>query len=52
VTAARTELAVSGARAATASIFGTRPRSDKVGNAVFRAVLFLGSASPCSPSSP
>lgn len=42
MTAARTQLAVSGARAATESIFGTRSRADKVGNTVFQAVMFLG----------
>ncbi|MDZ7679546.1 MAG: phosphate ABC transporter permease PstA [Acidimicrobiales bacterium] len=42
MTAARTQLAVSGARAATERTFGTRSRADKVGNTVFQAVLFLG----------
>jgi phosphate transport system permease protein len=44
VTATRTQLAVSGARAATESMFGARSRVDKVGNVVFHAVLLLGLA--------
>jgi phosphate transport system permease protein len=42
VTAARTSMAVAGARAATESRFGTRARADKVGNTVFQTVLLLG----------
>jgi phosphate transport system permease protein len=39
---ARTQLAVAGARAATATIFGERSRADKAGNVVFVALLLLG----------
>jgi phosphate transport system permease protein len=39
--AARTRLAVAGARAATESVFGARSRGDKVGNILFQAVLML-----------
>lgn len=39
---ARARTAVNGARAATESAFGAESRSDKLGNAVFKAVLFVG----------
>ncbi|MDZ7674273.1 MAG: phosphate ABC transporter permease PstA [Acidimicrobiales bacterium] len=39
---ARARAAVAGARAATESRFGSESRSDKVGNAVFKSVLFVG----------
>jgi phosphate transport system permease protein len=39
---ARTQLAVAGARAATATIFGERSKADKAGNVVFVALLLLG----------
>jgi phosphate transport system permease protein len=38
----RTRLAVAGARAAVADVFGRRPLGDRVANVLFRALLLLG----------
>ena len=39
---ARTRLAVAGARAGTASVFGERSRADRIGSVLFLALLLLG----------